>query len=518
VTGKRHDYQVIVTWTGNLGEGTASYTAYSRDHHVTGGAKPTIPGTADPAFRGDPTRWNPEELLVASLSQCHMLEFLAQAARAGVVVTRYVDEPSGTMVEAGDGGSFVEVILQPCVTVARDSMVDASPGCTKRPTAPATSRALWSFRYALRRSPKLTGARRVRREHRRRHPASCLQSLRASCPLNPTPLRSSHRPTQSLATCTTSVMSFATSMPRSGSTGGWVSLYRRHHFPRLPRVQENARAPSESGIHMSRSAIASSSWSLWQTTVTQARWALMRPLYRCRPLQRSWAPSQKASCKLRIAYRRHSRDSRACTFSSSVQPTLTPRWRGSRPLESLPAGVNRVTRPVGTGSDAKQVSIGFVEIDSEPGLSPEGRLALAQDGPADSSVSTAGGEHPNGAVELVESVLCVPDADFDDYECRYARYLQSRALSDAQLRVFDLGRSSVVIVRYSALGAVLPGEVPAALPASVGYGIAVQNLVATRELLERADFPVRESPLGGWYVPAEAALGAAVIFRSAHDA
>jgi hypothetical protein len=69
VTGKRHDYQVIVTWTGNLGEGTASHTAYSRNHDVTGGAKPTIPGTADPAFRGDPTRWNPEELLVASLSR-----------------------------------------------------------------------------------------------------------------------------------------------------------------------------------------------------------------------------------------------------------------------------------------------------------------------------------------------------------------------------------------------------------------------------------------------------------------
>jgi organic hydroperoxide reductase OsmC/OhrA len=125
VTGKRHDYQVIVTWTGNLGEGTASYTAYSRDHRVTGGAKPTIPGTADPAFRGDPTRWNPEELLVASLSQCHMLEFLARAARAGVVVTRYLDEPSGTMLESGDGGSFVEVVLRPRVTVARSDLVEA---------------------------------------------------------------------------------------------------------------------------------------------------------------------------------------------------------------------------------------------------------------------------------------------------------------------------------------------------------------------------------------------------------
>ena len=125
MTGKRHDYQVIVTWAGNLGEGTASYAAYSRDHDVTGEAKPTIPGTADPAFRGDATRWNPEELLVASLSQCHMLEFLAQAARDDVVVIRYVDEPSGTMVEAGDGGSFVEVVLRPRVTVARDNMADA---------------------------------------------------------------------------------------------------------------------------------------------------------------------------------------------------------------------------------------------------------------------------------------------------------------------------------------------------------------------------------------------------------
>lgn len=125
MTGKRHGYQAIVTWAGNLGEGTGSYAAYSRDHHVTGEAKPTIRGTADPAFGGDPTRWNPEELLVASLSQCHMLEFLAQAARADVVVTRYVDEPNGTMVEAGDGGSFVEVVLRPRVTVARDNMADA---------------------------------------------------------------------------------------------------------------------------------------------------------------------------------------------------------------------------------------------------------------------------------------------------------------------------------------------------------------------------------------------------------
>jgi organic hydroperoxide reductase OsmC/OhrA len=65
---------------------------------------------------------------VASLSQCHMLEFLARAARAGVVVTRYVDEPSGIMLESGDGGSFVEVVLRPRVTVARSDLVEACAG------------------------------------------------------------------------------------------------------------------------------------------------------------------------------------------------------------------------------------------------------------------------------------------------------------------------------------------------------------------------------------------------------
>jgi hypothetical protein len=248
---------------------------------------------------------------------------------------------------------------------------------------------------------------------------------------------------------------------------------------------------------------------VWQTTVTEARWALRRPSYRCRPiLDRLREKIVQTADRLSTALARFEGLHILVLGTTDVEATLARLTAAG----VIAGGVNRVTRPVGTGSDAKQVSIGFVEIDSQPGLSPEGRLALAEDGPADSSAPTAGEEHPNGAVELVESVLCVPDTDLDDYECRYARYLQRPALSDGQLRIFDLGRSTVVIVAYSALGAVLPGEVPAALPAFVGYGIAVQNLAATRELLERADFPVRESPLGGWYVPAEAALGAAVIF------
>ena len=123
--------------------------------------------------------------------------------------------------------------------------------------------------------------------------------------------------------------------------------------------------------------------------------------------------------------------------------------------------------------------------------------------------------HPNGAIELVESVLCVPDGQVADYEQRYARYLQRPAHSDGPLRIFDLGEAKVMIVPDSALGSVLPGEVPPDLPSFVGYGVAVRDLRTTRDILQRADFPVRTSPSGAVYVPAAAALGAAVIFRAA---
>ena len=78
---RSHRYATTVTWTGNTGPGTSGYRDYQRTHEISADGKPTILGSADPAFRGDPARWNPEELLVASLSQCHMLTFLSLCAR-----------------------------------------------------------------------------------------------------------------------------------------------------------------------------------------------------------------------------------------------------------------------------------------------------------------------------------------------------------------------------------------------------------------------------------------------------
>lgn len=119
MTHREHRYAVRLDWTGDLGSGTSSYRAYSRDHALTAGTKPAIPGSADPAFRGDPARWNPEELLVGALSACHQLWYLHLCAAAGIVVTAYADDAEGVMAEEADGaGRFSAVVLRPRVTLA----------------------------------------------------------------------------------------------------------------------------------------------------------------------------------------------------------------------------------------------------------------------------------------------------------------------------------------------------------------------------------------------------------------
>lgn len=121
---RQHTYPVVVTWTGNKGTGTSGYRDYGREHELTAEGPEVIAGSSDPAFRGDPSRWNPEQLLVGSLSQCHMLSYLHKCAVAGVVVTEYVDNAVGTMAESADGGHFTEVTLRPTITVTSPNMVD----------------------------------------------------------------------------------------------------------------------------------------------------------------------------------------------------------------------------------------------------------------------------------------------------------------------------------------------------------------------------------------------------------
>lgn len=123
---REHTYSVTVNWVGNTGEGTTSYTSYQRDFDIEAGRKSTIAGSADPAFRGDSARWNPEELLVASLSACHKLWYLHLCAVNDVNVLEYVDHPLGRMFE-GDNqrkGHFTQVILRPRIVVASGADID----------------------------------------------------------------------------------------------------------------------------------------------------------------------------------------------------------------------------------------------------------------------------------------------------------------------------------------------------------------------------------------------------------
>jgi organic hydroperoxide reductase OsmC/OhrA len=122
MAGKAHFYPIRMRWTGNTGQGTREYRGYQRAHEYSVEGKPVIPGSSDPNFRGDATRYNPEELLVMSLSSCHMLWYLHLCAEAKIVVTAYEDQAVGTMVEDQErGGFFTEVVLKPTVTIEAGS-------------------------------------------------------------------------------------------------------------------------------------------------------------------------------------------------------------------------------------------------------------------------------------------------------------------------------------------------------------------------------------------------------------
>jgi organic hydroperoxide reductase OsmC/OhrA len=124
---REHHYKTTIQWTGNKGTGTSSYRNYERSHTISAEGKMPIEGSSDPAFRGDKTKYNPEEMLLSSLSSCHMLWYLHFCSEAGVIVTDYTDEATGMMTETADGaGHFTSVTLHPTVKVAEESMIETA--------------------------------------------------------------------------------------------------------------------------------------------------------------------------------------------------------------------------------------------------------------------------------------------------------------------------------------------------------------------------------------------------------
>lgn len=127
IVGPEHRYETTIEWLGNRGTGTSGYREYGRELLLSADGKHPIEGSADRTFHGNAERWNPEELLVASLSQCHMLSYLHVAVLRGVVVTGYRDTAVGTMEQTPDGGGhFTAVVLRPVVTISSADMMDAA--------------------------------------------------------------------------------------------------------------------------------------------------------------------------------------------------------------------------------------------------------------------------------------------------------------------------------------------------------------------------------------------------------
>lgn len=121
---KHHHYKTTIEWTGNKGFGTSNYRDYERSHTISVENKPVIEGSSDPAFRGDKTKYNPEEMLLSSLSSCHMLWYLHFCSEAGIIVTGYIDSAIGTMEETANGsGHFTEAILNPVVTITDEKQI-----------------------------------------------------------------------------------------------------------------------------------------------------------------------------------------------------------------------------------------------------------------------------------------------------------------------------------------------------------------------------------------------------------
>ena len=148
---KQHTYRATVEWTGNLGSGTSSYTAYSRDYTVRIDGKPDLFGSSDPAFRGDEHRHNPEDMLLAAVSACHKLWYLHLCSAAGITVTAYTDHAEAVMDEGSrtQPGRFVKATLRPQVTITPGAARRTGQSPAPRSAQPVLYRQFVEFRSGM---------------------------------------------------------------------------------------------------------------------------------------------------------------------------------------------------------------------------------------------------------------------------------------------------------------------------------------------------------------------------------
>lgn len=177
-------------------------------------------------------------------------------------------------------------------------------------------------------------------------------------------------------------------------------------------------------------------------------------------------------------------------------------------------GVHRMRRPVDTTEGTRIEQIGYLELDDEAGHTPEGRLAVAEHTPDEIQRVRTGLDHPNGALGLVEVILCAPTAQFEAYVGRYTTYLRRAGRDDGVAHTFDIGDTRLTLVRDTGLVDLLPGTRAPALPAFVAVAIAVADLATVRAHLREHSVDFTDLPSGDVHVPVGPTLGATVIFRA----
>ncbi|WP_144282377.1 OsmC family protein [Chryseobacterium echinoideorum] len=122
---KNHQYKSKIIWTGNTGESTKNYRSYQRNYTISIDGKADILGSSDPAFLGNPELHNPEDLLLASVSSCHLLGYLHLCSVNKILVLEYEDFAEGTMIEKENGsGKFSEITLKPRIVVSEKEMIE----------------------------------------------------------------------------------------------------------------------------------------------------------------------------------------------------------------------------------------------------------------------------------------------------------------------------------------------------------------------------------------------------------
>ncbi|PGU31968.1 hypothetical protein COD66_21850 [Bacillus cereus] len=175
------------------------------------------------------------------------------------------------------------------------------------------------------------------------------------------------------------------------------------------------------------------------------------------------------------------------------------------------SGVNTVQRPLEMSGGIQLIPVRYMEIDGDNVR--EGRLAAAENPPSAIMEEQIPPNHPNGATDLVESILCVDDAELEEFTVRYGRYLDREVQTDGVTHTFNLEGARITIVPGSRLSELLPGEVAPPVPGFAGYAVAVSDISHTRSYLEESGLPIAETNSGDLFVPAASALGTAIVFR-----